>query len=83
MAEKKTSAKKAGETKAKLPKKGDKVSWGTSQGGTHGTVEKVVTSTTKVKSHVAKATKEEPQVLVKSDKSGKEAIHKPEELKKA
>ena len=65
-----------------LPKKGDKVKWGTSQGGTQGTVEKVVTSTTKVKSHVAKATKEKPQVLVKSDKSGKEAVHKPEELKK-
>ena len=68
---------------AKLPKKGDKVSWGTSQGATHGTVEKVVTSTTKVKSHTAKATKDAPQVLVKSDKSGKEAVHKPEELKKA
>ena len=67
---------------ATLPKKGDKVSWGTAQGGTHGTVEKVVTSTTKVKSHVAKATKDAPQVLVKSDKSGKEAVHKPEELKK-
>lgn len=82
MATKKTPEKATG-TKAKLPKKGDKVSWGTSQGGTHGTVEKVVTSTTKVKGHVAKATKEEPQVLVKSDKSGKEAVHKPEELKKA
>ena len=69
--EKKTPAKKTAETKAKLPKKGDKVSWGTSQGATRGTVEKVVTSTTKVKSHVAKATKEEPQVLVKSDKSDK------------
>ena len=67
---------------AKLPKKGDKVSWGTAQGGTEGTVEKVVTSTTKVKGHVAKATKEAPQVLVKSGKSGKEAVHKPEELKK-
>ncbi len=67
---------------AKLPKKGDKVSWGTSQGGTHGTVEKVVTSTTKVKSHVAKATKDAPQVLVKSDKTGAEAVHKPEELKR-
>jgi hypothetical protein len=66
----------------KLPKKGDKVSWGSSQGGTHGTVEKVVTSETKVKSHVAKATKEAPQVLVKSDKTGAEAVHKPEELKR-
>ena len=63
---------------AKLPKKGDKVSWGTAQGGTQGTVEKVVTST---KGHVAKATKDAPQVLVKSDKSGKEAVHKPEEVK--
>ena len=67
---------------AALPKKGDKVSWGTSGGGTEGTVEKVVTSTTKVKSHTAKATKDKPQILVKSDKSGKEAVHKPEELKK-
>ena len=67
---------------AKLPKKGDHVSWGTSQGKTEGTVEKIVTSTTKVKSHVAKATKDDPEVLVKSSKSGKEAVHKPEELKK-
>lgn len=66
-----------------LPKKGDKVTWGTSQGETHGTVEKIVTSTTKVKGHTAKATKEEPQVMVKSGKSGKTAVHKPEELKKA
>lgn len=66
----------------KLPKQGDKVSWATTQGETHGTVEKIVTSTTKVKGHVAKATKDHPEVLVKSDKSGKEAIHKPEGLKK-
>ncbi len=66
-----------------LPKKGDKVSWTSLQGETHGTVEKVVTSTTKVKGHTAKATKDDPQVLVKSDKSGKEAVHKPEEVKKA
>ena len=65
-----------------LPKKGDHVSWGTSQGKTEGVVEKVVTSTTKVKGHTAKATKDAPQVLVTSDKSGKEAVHKPEELEK-
>ncbi|MGI3902627.1 MAG: DUF2945 domain-containing protein [Janthinobacterium lividum] len=67
----------------KLPKKGDEVKWNTAGGETHGTVEKIVTSDTKVKSYTAKATKEEPQVLVKSDKSGKEAVHKPEQLKKA
>ena len=32
---------------------------------------KVVTSTTKVAGHTAKATKEHPEILVKSDKSGK------------
>ena len=68
---------------AALPKQGDKVKWGTAQGETHGTVEKVVTSTTKVKGYVAKATKAQPQVKVRSDKSGKEAVHKPGELKKA
>ena len=67
----------------KLPKTGDEVTWGTAGGETHGTVEKIVTSTTKVKGHTAKATKDEPQVLVKSAKSGKEAVHKPEELKKS
>ncbi len=66
-----------------LPKKGEKVSWGTSQGKTEGTVEKIVTSTTKIKGHVAKATKDHPEVLVKSSKSGKLAVHRPDELKKA
>jgi plastocyanin len=67
----------------KTLKAGDKVKWGTSQGETHGTVVKKETKTTKVKGHTAKASKEEPQYRVKSDKSGKEAVHKPEELKKA
>nr|WP_321983438.1 DUF2945 domain-containing protein [uncultured Lichenicoccus sp.] len=66
----------------KTPKQGEKVKWDTAQGETHGTVEKTVTSTTKVKGHTAKATKEDPQVLVKSAKSGKQAVHKPGELKK-
>jgi len=66
----------------KMPKPGDEVKWGTAQGETQGTVEKVVTSTTKVKGHTAKATKDHPQVMIKSSKSGKTAVHKPEELKK-
>ena len=62
-------------------KPGDKVSWGTSRGETQGTVEKKVTEETHIKGHTAKATKEEPQFVVKSDKSGKEAVHKPDDLK--
>ena len=63
-------------------KKGDKVKWTAPQGEIEGTVEKTVTSTTKVQGHTAKATKEKPEILVRSDKSGKQAVHKPKELKK-
>ena len=41
-----------------------------------------MTGTTEVKGHTAKATKEAPQFVVKSAKSGKTAVHKPEDLKK-
>ena len=68
--------------KTETLKRGDKVSWGTSGGETHGTVEKKVTGTTQVKGHTAKATKQEPQFVVKSAKSGKTAVHKPGDLKK-
>ena len=67
---------------AKTLKAGDKVAWDTSQGETTGKVVKKETATTTVKGHVAKATKAEPQYRVKSEKSGKEAIHRPEELRK-
>lgn len=63
-------------------KLGDKVSWNTSQGRAHGMVEHKVTGTEQVKGHVAKGSKEHPEYRVKSDKSGKEAIHEPEALKK-
>ncbi|RAI58609.1 hypervirulence associated TUDOR domain-containing protein [Roseicella frigidaeris] len=68
---------------AAKPKTGDKVTWDTSQGRAEGVVEKTVTRTTRIKGHVAKATQDEPQVVVKSTTSGKRAVHKPEALKKA
>jgi hypothetical protein len=64
-------------------KAGDTVRWETSQGETHGKVVKKETSTARAGGHTAKATKDEPQYRVESDKTGKEAIHKPEALKKA
>jgi hypothetical protein len=63
-------------------KKGDKVEWQTSQGKTHGTVEKKQTSETHIKGHKVAATKDDPQYIVKSDKSGAKAAHKPDALKK-
>ena len=63
-------------------KKGDEVTWKSHGGTAHGHVEKKITSETKIKSHVAKATKDDPQYIVESDNGGK-AAHKPDALKKA
>ena len=67
---------------AKELKRGGEVEWKTSQGTTHGTVEKKLTGRTHVKGHVVAASEEEPQYLVKSAKSGDRAAHKPDALKK-
>ena len=63
-------------------KKGDEVTWSSSGGKSEGTVEKKVTSETKIKGHTAKATKEDPQYVVKSAKTGAKAVHKPDDIKK-
>ncbi len=61
---------------------GDHVKWNTSQGETKGKVERKLTSATKIKGHAVKASKSNPELLVKSDKSGEKAAHKPGSLKK-
>ena len=63
-------------------KSGDKVTWSSHGGTAHGTVEKKQTSDTKIKSHTVRASKDDPQYIVKSDKGGK-AAHKADALKKA
>lgn len=63
-------------------KKGDKVAWDTPQGETHGTVEKKLTSETHIKGHKVAASPDNPEYLVQSDKSGKEAAHRPDALRK-
>ncbi|MBE7185433.1 MAG: DUF2945 domain-containing protein [Methylobacterium mesophilicum] len=63
-------------------KKGDKVAWNTSQGETEGEVVRKQTSDTKIKDHKVAASKEDPQIIVKSSKSGAEAAHKPGSLHK-
>jgi DUF2945 family protein len=67
---------------AKTLKPGDHVTWRTSQGETKGVVEEKVTSTTKIKGHTARATKDDPEYKVRSDKTGAEAVHKPDSLRK-
>jgi AcrR family transcriptional regulator len=65
------------------PKIGEDVSWQTSQGETHGKVVRKLTATMKIKGHVARASKDAPEFLVESAKSGKRAAHKAAALKKA
>lgn len=63
-------------------KKGDKVEWNTSQGKTKGVVEKKLTQPTDIKSHHVNASKDDPEYLVISDKTGAKAAHKPDALNK-
>ena len=63
-------------------KRGDKVEWNTSQGVTKGTVVGNVTSQTHVEGYTAKASPQHPEVKVRSDKSGKPAVHRAAALKK-
>lgn len=63
-------------------KSGDAVEWETPQGTTEGTVEKKLTAPTEIKGHAVAASPDNPEYLVKTDKSGKEAAHKPDALHK-
>lgn len=63
-------------------KKGDTVEWKSSQGTIKGEVEKKVTSPIEIKGHHVTASNDDPQYLVKSDKTGAEAAHKPGSLEK-
>ncbi len=67
--------------KSKL-KTSDKVEWQTPQGKTSGTVKKKLTKPMEIKGHHVAASRENPEILVESSKSGKKAAHKPESLKK-
>jgi len=63
---------------------GDKVEWSSHGNTVSGTVEKKITEDTdsRAAGRKVKASEEDPQFLVKSDKSGGEAAHKPGALNK-
>ncbi len=63
-------------------RRGDAVEWDTSQGPTQGTVQKKLTGPMKIKTHEVKASPENPEYLVKADRSKALAAHKPAELRK-
>ena len=61
---------------------GDQVEWKTHGTTTSGKVERKITSDEKTAGRQVRADPDHPQYLVESDKSGKEAVHKPESLDK-
>ena len=63
-------------------RKGDKVRWSSHGGEAVGAVEKEITEDTEAAGRTVRATRNDPQYLVKSDKSGGEAVHKRGALKK-
>jgi hypothetical protein len=62
--------------------KGDKVTWKSHGGEAVGEVTKKITEDTEAAGRTVRADAENPQYLVKSDKSGGEAVHKPSALHK-
>ena len=63
-------------------KQGDRVEWDSHGGTAVGTVEKKITSRTEAGGRTVDASEDEPQYLVKSEKSGGTAVHKPEALRR-
>ena len=63
-------------------RKGDKVEWRSHGGTAVGTVERKITSVTEAGGRKVRASEDAPQYLVKSEKSGGTAVHKPGALKK-
>ncbi len=59
---------------------GDHVTWKSHGGEAEGEVVRKITSDTEAGGRTVRASKDEPQYLVRSEKSGGEAVHKPEAL---
>ncbi len=63
-------------------KVGDHVSWNSEAGRVSGTIKQKITSPKKFKNYTVRASKEEPQYLITSDKTDHLAMHKGKALKK-
>lgn len=63
-------------------KKGDHVTWNSHGGQAEGAVQRKITSDTEASGRTVRASTEEPQYEVKSEKSGRTAVHEPGALQK-
>lgn len=63
-------------------KVGDHVEWNSEAGRVRGTIKKKITSAIEFKTYTVRASKEEPQYLIKSDKTDHMAMHKGSALRR-
>jgi len=63
-------------------KRGDRVEWNSEAGRVRGTILKKVVSDVRLKGYVHHASKDEPQYLIRSEKTEHIAIHKGRALKR-
>ena len=66
----------------KVFRRGDLVEWNSEAGQVRGTIQKKITSPIKFKGYTVRASKEEPQYLIKSVKTDHLAMHKGTALRK-
>ncbi|WP_169983165.1 DUF2945 domain-containing protein [Microbispora sp. H10836] len=66
--------------KKEEPSVGDEVTWKSHGGTATGKVEKKITERTEEAGRTVAASPEDPQFLVRSEKSGRAAVHKPSAL---
>ena len=63
-------------------KNGDHVSWNSEAGRVRGTIKKKITSPIRFKGYTVRASKDQPQYLIESDKTDHLAMHKGPALRK-
>ena len=63
-------------------RKGDRVTWQSHGGTAEGEVVAKITEDTEAAGRTVRASADDPQYLVRSDKSGGEAVHRPSALRK-
>ena len=68
--------------KAKTFRRGERVSWNSEVGRVTGVIQKKITSPMTFKGYVRHASKDEPQYVIKSEKTDHVAIHKGSALRK-
>jgi hypothetical protein len=62
--------------------KGDHVTWKTHGTTTEGTVEEEITEDTEAAGRTVRASEDDPQYRVRSDKSGTDAVHREDALER-